>query len=126
MDADSLYRWALCDRQPLPHWSDDAATLLGDACHPMLPFMAQGAAAAIEDAAVLAACLGEADDISAALRRYEALRRDRVTAMQRRSRRNGKLFHLSGPAAWLRNRGARRGLSSMDGIYGYDALQEVG
>ena len=126
MDADSLYRWALCDRQPLPHWGDGAATLLGDACHPMLPFMAQGAAAAIEDAAVLAACLGEASDISAALRRYEALRRDRVTAMQRRSRRNGKLFHLSGLAAWLRNRGAQRGLSSMDGIYGYDALQGVG
>ncbi len=126
MDADSLYRWALCDRQPLPHWSDGAATLLGDACHPMLPFMAQGAAAAIEDAAVLAACLGEASDFSAALRRYEALRRDRVTAMQRQSRRNGKLFHLSGPAAWLRNLGARRGLSSMDGIYGYDALQGAG
>ena len=126
MDADSLYRWALCDRQPLPRWSDGAATLLGDACHPMLPFMAQGAAAAIEDAAVLAACLGEAGDIPAALRRYEALRRDRVTAMQRQSRRNGKLFHLSGPTAWLRNRGAKRGISSMDRIYSYDALQGVG
>ena len=126
MDADSLYRWALCDRQPLPHWSDGAATLLGDACHPMLPFMAQGAAAAIEDAAVLATCLGDTSDIAAALRRYEALRHDRVTAMQRQSRRNGKVFHLSGPAAWLRNRAAKRGLRSMHGIYGYDALQGVG
>ena len=126
MDADSLYRWALCDRQPLPHWSDGAATLLGDACHPMLPFMAQGAAAAIEDAAVLAACLHGASDIPAALRRYEGLRRGRVTAMQRQSRRNGRLFHLSGLAAWARNRGARRGMRSMDGIYGYDALQAVG
>ena len=126
MDADSLYRWALCDRQSLPHWSDGAATLLGDACHPMLPFMAQGAAAAIEDAAVLAASLRETSDIAAALRRYEALRRDRVRAMQRQSRRNGKLFHLSGPAAWLRDRVALRGLRSMHRIYGYDALQEVG
>ena len=126
MDADSLYRWALCDRKPLPHWSDGAATLLGDACHPMLPFMAQGAAAAIEDAAVLAACLRETSDIAAALPRYEALRRDRTTAMQRQSRRNGRLFHLSGPAAWLRNRGAKRGISSMDRIYSYDALQGVG
>ena len=126
MDADSLYRWALCDRQPLPCWSDGAATLLGDACHPMLPFMAQGAAAAIEDAAVLAACLRETSDIAAALPRYEALRRDRTTAMQRQSRRNGKLFHLSGPAAWLRDRVAQRGLRSMHDIYGYDALQGVG
>ncbi len=126
MDADSLYRWALFDRPPLPRWSDGAATLLGDACHPMLPFMAQGAAAAIEDAAVLATCLGQAGDIPTALKRYEALRRDRATAMQRQSRRNGRLFHLSGPAAWLRNRVAQRGLRSMDGIYGYDALRDGG
>ena len=126
MDADSLYRWALGDRQPLPRWSDGAATLLGDACHPMLPFMAQGAAAAIEDAAVLAACLRETGDIAAALPRYEALRRDRTTTMQRQSRRNGRLFHLSGPAAWLRDRVAQRGLRSMDGIYRYDALQGIG
>ena len=126
MDADALYRSALCDRRPLPRWSDGAATLLGDACHPMLPFMAQGAAAAIEDAAVLAGCLDGATDVPAALRRYEGLRRDRATAMQRQSRRNGRLFHLSGPAAWVRNRGARRGLSSMDRIYGYDALQGIG
>ena len=124
MDADSLYRWALFDRPPLPCWSDGAATLLGDACHPMLPFMAQGAGAAIEDAAVLATCLGRAGDIPTALKRYEALRRDRATAMQRQSRRNGRLFHLSGPAAWLRDRVAQRGLRSMDGIYGYDALRE--
>ena len=124
MDAGSLYRWALFDHPPLPCWSDGAATLLGDACHPMLPFMAQGAAAAIEDGAVLATCLGQAGDIPTALKRYEALRRERATAMQRRSRRNGRLFHLSGPAAWLRDRVAQRGLRSMDGIYGYDALRE--
>ena len=124
MDAGSLYRWALFDRPPLPRWSDGAATLLGDACHPMLPFMAQGAAAAIEDAAVLTTCLGQARDIPMALKRYEALRRDRATAMQRRSRRNGRWFHLSVPAAWLRDRVAQRGLRSMDGIYGYDALRE--
>ena len=126
MDPDSLYRSALCDRRPLAHWSYGAATLLGDACHPMLPFMAQGAAAAIEDAAVLAACLAAAKDVPAALGSYEGLRRDRATAMQRQSRRNGRLFHLAGLAAWARNRGARRGLRSMDRIYGYDALRGTG
>ena len=61
-DRAELYRWALYDRDPLPRWGDGPVTLLGDAAHPMLPFMAQGACQAIEDAAVLAACLRRLPD----------------------------------------------------------------
>ena len=64
--------WGLFDRAPLARWSVGRVTLLGDACHPMLPFMAQGAAQAIEDGATLAACLTSERDIPAALRRYES------------------------------------------------------
>ena len=125
-DAGSLYKWALHDRAPLASWGAGRVTLLGDACHPMLPFMAQGAATAIEDAAVLAGCLENAHDAPAALQRYAALRRDRTAAIQRQSRRNAKLFHLSGLAAFARNRAASRGAArSMAGIYGYDALRQA-
>ena len=119
---DSPRKWALCDRAPLRRWSQGAATLLGDACHPMLPFLAQGAAMAIEDAAVLAACLAAAEPPEA-LRRYQRLRRRRTALAQRLSRRNAKLFHLQGPGAWLRDRvlayGAKR---TMDRFYRYDAF----
>jgi salicylate hydroxylase len=84
-------------------------TLLGDAAHPMLPFLAQGAAMAIEDAAVLAASIGKrlADStpaIAVAMRNYEAKRRPRTTDIQRGARINGVLYHLGWPAAQLRNR----------------------
>lgn len=122
---DSLHKRALCDRAPLRRWSQGAATLLGDACHPMLPFLAQGAAMAIEDAAVLAACLAAAEPPEA-LRRYQRLRRRRTALAQRLSRRNAKIFHLQGAGAWLRNRvlayGAKR---TMDRFYRYDAFESV-
>ena len=122
---ETLHQWALFDRRALPRWRH-AATLLGDAAHPMLPFVAQGAAMAIEDAAVLAACLaGSATpaDTAAALHRYEAIRRPRTARLQRLARYNARLFHLAGGAAWLRDRlapaAARRTLAR---IYRYDAL----
>ena len=125
-DPSSLYKWALFDRPPMRRWRCGAATLLGDACHPMLPFLAQGAAMAIEDAAVLAACLSDSATVPEALDRYEALRRPRTSRVQADSRRNAKLFHLSGICAWARNAAARfwRG-PTMDGLYGYNALQAV-
>jgi salicylate hydroxylase len=89
-----VYRWALYDRDPLPTWGDGAVTLLGDAAHPMLPFMAQGACQAIEDGAVLAACLRAIPDPVPALRRYEDLRRERTATVQLAARRNETLFHL--------------------------------
>ena len=123
-DRDSLYKWALYDRPPMDKWGHGRVTLLGDACHPTLPFMAQGAAMAIEDGAVLAACLKQADDVSGALRKYEALRRARTARIQIGSRRNAKVFHLSGIKAWARNLAAGRASgSAMDGLFGYNALE---
>jgi len=124
MDRDSLYKWALHDRAPMARWGEGAVTLLGDACHPTLPFMAQGAAMAIEDAAVLAGCLAAADSIPAGLMRYEDLRRQRTAGVQNGSKRNAKLFHLTGVKAWLRDRATRRVVGrTTDGLFRYDALQ---
>jgi 2-polyprenyl-6-methoxyphenol hydroxylase-like FAD-dependent oxidoreductase len=108
--AETCFIWALFDRDPLPRWSVGRATLLGDACHPMYPFMGQGAAQAIEDGAALAACLAAgADDPATALVRYERLRLPRVTRLQRMSRANKYRFHMrDGPeqegrdAEWAR------------------------
>ena len=123
MDWRSLYQWALYDRAPAARWGSGAVTLLGDACHPMLPFMAQGAAASIEDAAVLASCLGSGQRVAESLRRYEALRRPRTALIQRHARRNAKLFHLSGGAAWLRDRTAKWASERvLDRVFRYDAL----
>jgi 6-hydroxynicotinate 3-monooxygenase len=102
-----VHKAALFDRDPLPRWSDGPVVLLGDACHPMTPYMAQGAACAIEDAAVLSRCIAAADggDIGEAFRRYEATRRDRASRIQLTSRQN----------TWGKER--------MDPgwVYGYDA-----
>ena len=108
--AETCFIWALFDRDPLPRWSVGRTTLLGDACHPMYPFMGQGAAQAIEDGACLAACLAAgADDPAAALLRYERLRLPRVTRLQQMSRANKYRFHMpDGPdqqardAEWAR------------------------
>ena len=127
VDVNSLFKWALHDRKPMPRWGKGRVTLLGDACHPTLPFMAQGAAMAIEDAAVLAGCLANGVDVPSALLRYENLRRSRTARVQRDSRRNASVFHLSGTKAWLRDRVAgRMQTRTMDGLYGYDALQAGG
>jgi salicylate hydroxylase len=101
-------KWALCDRAPLRHWSHGPVALLGDAAHPMLPFLAQGAAMAIEDAYVLAESLGQTPDRpDRALRAYEKQRRRRAARVQRVARRNGRVYHLKGLAAFLRNRALR-------------------
>ena len=94
--VDATNRWALYDRDPLPEWTVGRVTLMGDAAHPMLPYMAQGAVQSIEDAAVLARCLELADahDVSAALRRYEQTRKPRASRCQEGSRRNAIMYHL--------------------------------
>lgn len=97
-------KWALFDLPPLPRWGRGPVTLLGDAAHPMLPFLAQGAATAIEDAAVLADCMAAAPDAPAgALRRYEDLRRGRTAQVQRAARSNSRRYHATGAEAWARN-----------------------
>jgi salicylate hydroxylase len=101
--ADKWQKWALYDCAPLARWGKGPVTLLGDAAHPMLPYLAQGAAMAIEDAAVLAQCLAlSPDDAPAALRAYEDERRQRTARTQRASRRNGTVYHMGGAAAFLR------------------------
>jgi salicylate hydroxylase len=117
-------RWALIDREPLTRWSQGRATLLGDAAHPMFPFFAQGAAQAIEDAAVIARCLAEdIDDPAAALRRYEEIRIPRTTRLQTVSHARANINHLpDGPQQ--RERDTRYAtqdpLVANGWIYGYD------
>jgi salicylate hydroxylase len=127
--ADSMNRWALYGRKPLPKWSEGHVTLLGDACHPMLPFLAQGAAMAIEDAWALAACLDAEADVPAALAAYEERRKPRVTRVQAGARSNAKLYHRGNPltrfGSYVPMAMAARAApgfvrSRLDWIYSYD------
>jgi salicylate hydroxylase len=124
-------RWlafALYDLPPLRKWSRGPATLLGDAAHPTLPFLAQGAALAIEDAAVLASSFGQLpDDPAGAMRRYERARRRRTAKVQRAARRNGRVYHLAGAEAlvrdlYLRALGGNRLLRRYDWLYDWKPL----
>lgn len=87
------WRWALVDREPIDAWSKHRVVLLGDACHPMLPLMAQGAVMAIEDGVVLARCLIASADVQQAFRRYEAVRVPRANRCVRATSRNRQIFH---------------------------------
>lgn len=125
-----IFVWGLFDREPLPRWSRGRVTLLGDACHPMLPFLAQGAAQAIEDGCVLAACLKTgAADIVAALARYEALRRPRTAKIQLIARGNMTRNHLpDGPEQQARDARMLAGdaewsIGATAWIYDYDAAK---
>jgi 6-hydroxynicotinate 3-monooxygenase len=108
--TDDVTKWPLFNRNPLPLWSQGRMVLLGDACHPMKPHMAQGAAMAIEDAAMLARCLEETgpQDYATAFRLYEASRRDRATQVQTVSNANTFLQTQEDPS-W---------------VYGYDVYAE--
>lgn len=101
--AESWVRWSLFDRPADSKWTRGPVTLLGDAAHPMLPCLAQGAAQAIEDAATIGNCLRESDDVAGALRKYEALRIRRTSVVQRHSRRQMRIYHASGPLAVARD-----------------------
>ena len=127
--ADETFIWALFDRRPMARWSIGRVTLLGDACHAMLPFMAQGAAQAIEDGATLAACLSQAaaQTVPDALRRYEALRLPRASRVHGLSEINKTRFHLpDGPAQQARDAEMARGTTDFSPkavawLYGHDA-----
>lgn len=98
LDAvDATWAWGLFDHPPLAAWVSGRLALLGDACHPVLPFLAQGAAMALEDAWVLADALDRAESVPTGLGAYEARRRARVERVGRASARNGRLFHLAHP-----------------------------
>jgi 2-polyprenyl-6-methoxyphenol hydroxylase-like FAD-dependent oxidoreductase len=97
-------KWALHSLPPLPRWSAGRITLMGDAAHPMLPYLAQGGVLALEDAEALADCLAvHPGDEPAALPRFEAGRRRRASRVQAMSRRQGHIYHLAPPLAWARN-----------------------
>ena len=103
----SVHKWAIFARDPLPTWSKGNVVLMGDACHPMEPYMAQGAANALEDSVVLSRCLadGGIDDFPAAFERFEAARKPRTTQVQAASHRNDYMREKTDP----------------DWIFGYDA-----
>ena len=105
--ATEVHKWALFEREPLPSWGRGRVVLLGDACHPMTPYMAQGAASALEDAMVLSRCMQgiDNDGIATALKRYEATRKPRTSRIQMQSSKNTWLKGETDPA-W---------------VYGYDA-----
>ena len=90
---DACFKWALFDRDPLPTWGRGRVTLLGDAAHPMLPFLGQGAAMAMEDAVVLSRVLSSSLKVEPALKAYETARRERTAWTQTESRAVGALFH---------------------------------
>jgi len=119
--------WALHDRAELPRWSDGRVTLLGDACHPMLPMMAQGAAQSIEDGAALASLLkATPDDIPGELARYEAVRKPRATRLQQASAANRTRFHLhDGEAQRARDEALAtsgdRSIANIGWLYSHDA-----
>jgi salicylate hydroxylase/6-hydroxynicotinate 3-monooxygenase len=103
--APEVHKWGIFEREPLATWTKGRVTLLGDACHPMTPYMASGAAIALEDAAVLARCLVEIADVAEAFQVYEATRKPRASAVQTGSSAN----------TWMRN------ATDPDWLYGYDA-----
>jgi salicylate hydroxylase len=116
--------WPLFDRAPLKSWSVGPVTLVGDAAHPMLPYLAQGAAHAIEDAAALESALSRSHDIAAAFAAYENTRTARAARVQAASRRQGDIYHMREPAALARDivmrvLGPRRMLARQDWIYDY-------
>ena len=119
--------WALHDRAPLPRWSAGRVTLLGDACHPMLPMMAQGAAQSIEDGAALAALLeATPGDVPGVLARYEDRRKPRATRLQEASAANRTRFHLpDGPEQQKRDAALAssgdRSIANIGWLYQHDA-----
>lgn len=122
--ADNWRAWSLFSLSALPHWSRGAVTLLGDAAHPVLPYLAQGAGLAIEDAATLARCLSETrDDPGTAFRAYQTFRHGRAQRLQRTARRFGRTYHMGGPLRLARNavlslRGEDAALQGLDWLYG--------
>ncbi|MEM9877894.1 MAG: FAD-dependent monooxygenase [Pseudomonadota bacterium] len=128
--ADTLYRWGLYER-PLPkRWYKDRLVLVGDACHAMLPFLAQGAAMAIEDAWVLARIMKQNGPTAAAFSAYQSAREGRVKKVIAQSKANGARFHLSKDSARLGAFAVLRAsellsdetrLAQFDWVYGFDA-----
>jgi salicylate hydroxylase len=124
IDRDSCYQWSLFNREPASNWSTARATLLGDAAHPTLPYMAQGVAMAIEDAAVLARCLDDAAPVAQALGRYQRNRIARTTRIVTESTGMRLLYRMEDAEA-MRRSFHERDLARSRGewLYSYDPLR---
>ncbi len=131
--APDLHKWALFERAPLPAWHEGHAVLLGDACHPMLPFMAQGAAMAIEDAWQLAHSLGMQSGLPGALEHYYSKRSARTKRVQAQARTNARTFHRQNAISqtmayaplWLAGRLAPSlAARKLSWLYDFDVTQE--
>jgi salicylate hydroxylase len=127
--AKGSWGYWVVDTIDAPKWSDGGVGLIGDAAHAMLPFQAQGAAMAIEDAAILAPLLMTEPDAASAFTRFEAMRRPRVERVRKISNSNGFAFHLEWPFTIARDmvigsQGPRGHLHRLDWLYGFDAAPE--
>jgi salicylate hydroxylase len=123
----STFRWALYDREPLPSWSRGRLTLLGDAAHPMLPHLGQGANQSIEDGMALATILARANrkTAPAALLAYERLRRERVALVQRGARENGLRYDSANPDLGVRDAEIAAHAAFRRRLYDHDVVPEA-
>jgi salicylate hydroxylase len=126
-NIESTFKWGLYDREPLPTWTNGRLTLLGDAAHPMLPHVGQGANQAIEDGIALATVLSQSDAASAprALQVYEAVRREHTGRVQQRARTNGALYEAADADLSVRDDLVARQAESRAWIWTYDAEAEA-
>jgi len=123
IDKDGCYRYALNNRAPVDRWSTGRATLLGDAAHPTLPYLASGAAMAIEDGAVLARCLDAFDDVGEALKTYQDLRTDRTARVVLESSGNRDLYRIEDEEEMRRAfHEANMNKARSEWLYAYDPL----
>jgi salicylate hydroxylase len=124
--VDSTFWWGLYDREPLAEWTSGRLALLGDAAHPMLPHLGQGANQSIEDAFALAAVLRDAAaaEVPAALRRYAQVRRRRTDVVQANSRRNGERYDQVNRTADGRDRELIDARQLRTWLYDYDVEAE--
>jgi salicylate hydroxylase len=125
--VEATFRWALYDREPLPGWSRGRLTLLGDAAHPMLPHLGQGANQSIEDGMALATILAHAnrEAAPAALLGYERLRRERVALVQRGARENGLRYDSANPDLGIRDAEITAHAAFRRRLYDYDVVPEA-
>lgn len=123
--VDSTFQWALYDRDPIPTWTNGRLALLGDAAHPMLPHLGQGANQSMEDGMALSLLLAENSDLPDALRSYESLRRTRVADVQLGARRNGMRYDSMGADIAQRDAELQSHAEFRRSLYGYDVVEEV-